>query len=474
MKNPNRIFDRYKRSTGDNRASQLPPTTAPSYAAPSTGLPVPVETMKPSAARERSTQQHHPHSLQQPSGQYFYPSQNTNHPPRLIVPPSCDADTNPSVQRIKIPPLSSADVQDITKPHASSYRHSTESYIDQTDDPLHRWRENEANASSQYRNAINIQRGSDTNTSSSGRQSYDYSTRSNSRDYNYTDSEDHPFTTSTTQQPNTSRNSHPVSVIVSPNYDEDFDNEERLRSSISSRLSFEPWESAVQPPPFLHENQMSDNHYSNYSSAPSTTRRYNYSDIHEPMYDDRNNGYEPYSYRNERGIPAASYNDIPSHHQHFSVESDYAPRTSWNNSTGSTLHETAPTRRIGATNMSEPKMIEITPGNMSRLRDAQETISAIQNDFYVPCTCLFCNITSSSSPYSDSSRNPREPIFCIQDAEYFLCPHCASINRLDVDDTSPYSSTRNGAFHTLGGVGLGFTVKTLLEVQKEYLTNHRT
>lgn len=396
-------------------------------------------------------------------------------------PPSRDTYMNHTVQRVEVRPLPPAIVQDMTYSHTSPYRHSTESYIDQSDDPLHRWRQIEATSSSQYRKAIAItnNQGGEANTSNN-RESFNYSSRSNSRDYSDTD--DRPFTMSATRPPNSNRNDHPASVIVSPNYENDDD--KIMTSSISSRLSFEPWESSVQPPPFVNESHMSENRY-NYTSAPATTRRYNYSDNHEPLYsNNRNSPYEHYDYYTERAIPSQGYNDVSSHHQRLSIENDYTRRTSWNNGGGS-IHDTAPIKRIASAAAAavEPKMIEITPGNMSRLRDAQETITAIQNDFYVPCTCIFCNITSSSascSPYGDSNNiNPREPIFCIQDAEYFLCPHCASVNRLDVDNySSPYgnnatSSSRNGAFQMLGGVGLGFTAKTLLEVQKDYISNHR-
>lgn len=391
-----------------------------------------------------------------------------------------------SVQRIEIPPLSSTSVQDTTHSHTPPYRHSTESYhIDQGDDALYRWREIEANASKQSRHAIAKQRGGDTNTSNYDGQTFDYSSRSNSRDYN-DDIEDRPITTASTKQPpHTHRISClPAAVIVSPNYDDD----EILPSSISSRLSFEPWERSVQPPPFVHDSHMSENVY-NYTAAPTTTnRRYNdYSENHVPLYDSHSHRpYDQYNHYIERDVPSQGYRDVSSHHQQrYSVESDndFSPppttsTVSWNH--GSVPHDTVapppPPRRMGSV-LAEPKMIEITPGNMSRLRDAQETITAIQNDFYVPCTCIFCSITSpSSSPYGDNT-NSREPIFCIQDAEYFMCPRCASINRLDAVDhgnnDSTYSNNRSGAFHMLGGVGLGFTVKTLLEVQRDFITKRQ-
>jgi hypothetical protein len=79
----------------------------------------------------------------------------------------------------------------------------------------------------------------------------------------------------------------------------------------------------------------------------------------------------------------------------------------------------------------------VTPGQWMRLRGADETRHAIQQDFYKPCICFDC--------CSD--------IFCISDAWLVLCPHCRSISPLERDDVA-----------TEGGVGLGFTISTIVEV----------
>jgi hypothetical protein len=78
--------------------------------------------------------------------------------------------------------------------------------------------------------------------------------------------------------------------------------------------------------------------------------------------------------------------------------------------------------------------IEVSPGEFLRLRGAEETWRAIRVDFYMPCECICCSVT----------------IFCIQDADYILCPACRVIGPME------------GAFKTSdGGVGLGFTMREL-------------
>ena len=65
--------------------------------------------------------------------------------------------------------------------------------------------------------------------------------------------------------------------------------------------------------------------------------------------------------------------------------------------------------------VTKSKMIEIAPGEFMRLRGAHETWKAIQNDFYLPCSCFCCDLT----------------LFCIQDATYVLCPQCQVVNPLE-------------------------------------------
>lgn len=91
------------------------------------------------------------------------------------------------------------------------------------------------------------------------------------------------------------------------------------------------------------------------------------------------------------------------------------------------------------------KMIEVAPGEFMRLRGAHETWKAIQNDFYLPCACICCELT----------------LFCIQDATYVLCPECQVVNPLEKIDGYD------------GGVGLGFTMEELAEWQNDIVTNRR-
>ena len=88
------------------------------------------------------------------------------------------------------------------------------------------------------------------------------------------------------------------------------------------------------------------------------------------------------------------------------------------------------------------KTFEISPGMRVPLRGAAETMDAVRIDFYTPCTCLICD--------DESDNNKNSLMFCIQDAEYVLCPVCKSVTPL----------SEHGF-----GVGLGFTLETLAEIQ---------
>jgi hypothetical protein len=88
------------------------------------------------------------------------------------------------------------------------------------------------------------------------------------------------------------------------------------------------------------------------------------------------------------------------------------------------------------------KMIEIAPGQHMRLRGAQETWKAIRNDFYLPCSCVCCDLT----------------LFCIQDASYVLCPQCQVVNPMEKIDGYD------------GGVGLGFTMEELAAWQNDIVS----
>jgi hypothetical protein len=86
--------------------------------------------------------------------------------------------------------------------------------------------------------------------------------------------------------------------------------------------------------------------------------------------------------------------------------------------------------------------IEISPGVHVPLRGADETWKAIANDFYMPAECICCEST----------------IFCIQDADYVLCPDCRVV-----------SCMKDPSSHRVGGVGLGFKYEDLARWQEDIL-----
>jgi hypothetical protein len=86
--------------------------------------------------------------------------------------------------------------------------------------------------------------------------------------------------------------------------------------------------------------------------------------------------------------------------------------------------------------------IEISPGVHVRLRGAGETWKAIENDYYMPAECMCCEST----------------IFCIQNADFVLCPDCRVVSRMEG------VSSRG-----MGGVGLGFKYEDLARWQDAIL-----
>jgi hypothetical protein len=86
--------------------------------------------------------------------------------------------------------------------------------------------------------------------------------------------------------------------------------------------------------------------------------------------------------------------------------------------------------------------IEISPGVHVRLRGADETWKAIENDYYMPAECACCEST----------------IFCIQNADYVLCPDCRVVSRMEGISS-----------HGIGGVGLGFKYEDLARWQDAIL-----
>jgi hypothetical protein len=92
---------------------------------------------------------------------------------------------------------------------------------------------------------------------------------------------------------------------------------------------------------------------------------------------------------------------------------------------------------------SSSSNIEVAPGIFTRLRGAEETKMAIVDDFFMPCECPCCSQT----------------IFCIQDADFVLCPDCRVIHPMEG------GAGDSGA----GGVGLGFKMETLMSYQQQIM-----
>lgn len=81
------------------------------------------------------------------------------------------------------------------------------------------------------------------------------------------------------------------------------------------------------------------------------------------------------------------------------------------------------------------EMYEVSPGVQARLRDAHETWSYLQRDFYLPTSCKGCSTE----------------LTCIKNVDYVLCPTCRNVSPIEEGP----SETRGG------GLGLGFTLKDL-------------
>jgi hypothetical protein len=91
------------------------------------------------------------------------------------------------------------------------------------------------------------------------------------------------------------------------------------------------------------------------------------------------------------------------------------------------------------------RTIEIIPGVFVRFRVAVEMWKAIHDDFFLQCSCIFCNLT----------------LLCIQDAAYVLCPACFNVSPME--NLEDYND----------GMGPGFTREELLKWQNEIIMNNR-
>jgi len=92
----------------------------------------------------------------------------------------------------------------------------------------------------------------------------------------------------------------------------------------------------------------------------------------------------------------------------------------------------------------KPLSIEIAHGVFARLRGAQETYHAVENDLYMPTICHDC----------------QADLCVIMDASYLLCPKCKSVSPVEGGNPDIIE----------GGVGLGFTLDDLRTWQAEILS----
>lgn len=92
--------------------------------------------------------------------------------------------------------------------------------------------------------------------------------------------------------------------------------------------------------------------------------------------------------------------------------------------------------------------IEVAPGFFVPLRGAQETMAYIQQDRYTTASCFACTYE----------------MFCIDNAEFILCPLCKTVGPLLIESDDIAQDRREG-------VGLGFTIEHLQKCQSEIIRN---
>uniref|UniRef100_A0A7S3DSH9 Uncharacterized protein n=1 Tax=Entomoneis paludosa TaxID=265537 RepID=A0A7S3DSH9_9STRA len=114
---------------------------------------------------------------------------------------------------------------------------------------------------------------------------------------------------------------------------------------------------------------------------------------------------------------------------------------------GSTIIQRPGRRRPAA-------MVEISPGVQVKLRGASETKECVRRDFFVPCQCCSCDLD----------------MFCIQDADYVLCPQCRVVNPLDTHNNNDSKDSKQPTGPG-GGLGLGFTMTDLAQMQQEAMAH---
>lgn len=141
------------------------------------------------------------------------------------------------------------------------------------------------------------------------------------------------------------------------------------------------------------------------------------------------------SHQNGHGPPSSPYAH-QQHHQHHQ-------------------QHTHPNRQIQRSaseesQESQSRLVEIAPGVHEPLRKADETVSAVRHDFYVPVCCFGCS----------------DEIFCIADAKYVICPACRVVSPIE-------EGALEGQVLRQHGLGLGFNCESLFQIQKDLIQEHR-
>lgn len=87
--------------------------------------------------------------------------------------------------------------------------------------------------------------------------------------------------------------------------------------------------------------------------------------------------------------------------------------------------------------------VELTPGVTTVLRRAEETLKAVENNFFIPIACLFCTLD----------------LFCIANAQFVVCPKCRVVSPM-ANGLGPLKGKREG-------LGLGLTYGNLVAIRAE-------
>ena len=91
-------------------------------------------------------------------------------------------------------------------------------------------------------------------------------------------------------------------------------------------------------------------------------------------------------------------------------------------------------------------LIEISPGVTTKLRGAEETISAVRDSFFTKVMCWGCD----------------QAIFCILDCRWTICPNCRFVSPLEYEKVSSAGVTGHSQ-----GLGLGLSQRALWDMQQD-------